>query len=69
MQKELERLQGELESAKVQIKYLHSQNLAKDSELQQAKASKANESISNLWFNVGYIQDNSISASNSLLSY
>ena len=37
MQKELDRLRIDLESAKAQVKLLHSQNLAKDSELQRAK--------------------------------
>ena len=38
MQKELDCLQIDLESAKARIESLHSQNLAKDSELQHAKA-------------------------------
>ena len=38
MQKELDRLRGDLELAKAQIESLHTKNLAKDSELQRAKA-------------------------------
>ena len=71
MQKELDCLRGELESAETQIKSIHGKNLANDSELQCAKASKANELIWNQ-FNTKNIQDTRMSASVScdpILSY
>ena len=71
MQKELDRLRRELKSAEAQIKSLHGENLAKDSKLQCAKASKANESIRNQ-FNTENKQDTRMSASAScdaILSY